>query len=90
MIVTDLSPLGTVSIPGMFHMGFLVDKVEVAQVLLLVLRLLAVTVIPPMLHTAYNHRLCCVTLATGSVVKLNTSNFLMSYEFRSVLYKVLK
>ena len=55
--------------PGLVHMGFLVDKVALAQVFLLVLRLFAVSVIPPMRHTAYNHRLCYVTLATGSVVK---------------------
>jgi len=57
--------------PGLVHMGFLVDKVALARVFLLLLRLFAVSVIPRMLHTAYNHRLyyvkvCYVTLCNLS------------------------
>jgi hypothetical protein len=44
-----------------FTWDFLWTKWHWQRFLLLALRLFAVNIIPPMLHTEYNHRLCYVT-----------------------------
>jgi hypothetical protein len=49
--VAGLSPQKNGFAPGSVHVGFVVDKVALGQVLLRVLRFFPVNITPPLLHT---------------------------------------